>query len=186
MGCVVALSTFTSPCAGSAQPVPSPSAPNLPFPSAAASVVPAVARPAGPLPVDGAYSLPGGIWNCETLGNTPATSVYKLANARTMVERTTLHLANRQPVELDTTFVYNPQHRSWKLSMQGGAYIASAPGWSQSTWIFQGEEADESPHRSVRLVYTSLGPDAYRSDYQALNQSSWKTFSGATCKREIP
>ena len=155
-------------------------------PAATALAATSIATPKVSLPVDGAFSLPGGIWNCETLANSTATSVYKVSDARTMVERTTLHLPHRPPVELDTTFTYSPALGRWSLSMQHGAYTATAPQWSQPTWTFEGYEADADPRGRVRLVYTSLGPDAYRSDYQALNKGTWQTFSGATCKREVP
>ncbi len=138
------------------------------------------------LPIDGAYSLPGGIWKCETLANTTATSVYHLVGRGHIEEKTTLHLPKRPPVELDTTFEFLPRRKAWVLIMQKGAYIATAPVWSSGNWIFKGIESDAEPHRVVRLVYTSLGADAYRSDYEAKNNSGWETFSGATCKREIP
>jgi hypothetical protein len=198
---IVALSAVVS-AAASAQFVasasPNAGPPPAPTASAAAGYGPEASPATGPeiptqstvraasLPIDGAYSLPGGIWNCETLANSVATSVYKMTAPRTMLERTTLHLPHRPPVELDTTFVYDPQRDRWGLSMQKGAYVATAPPWSTATWTFAGTEVDGDPHRNVRLVYTSLGPDAYRSDYEALIKNAWQTFSGATCRREIP
>lgn len=195
-------------------PVPSPSATNVASPfanaqGAAASpsqppvmpvVEPAAAPvlerpatapvathlPASSLPIDGAYSLPGGVWKCETLANTSATSVYRLTDRTHIEEKTMLRLPKRPPVELDTSFEFDQGHGVWKLSMQKGAYLATAPVWDGATWSFKGIESDADPHRVVRLVYTSLGPDAYRSDYEAQNHGNWETFSGATCKRQIP
>jgi hypothetical protein len=113
-------------------------------------------------------------------------SVYRLTDPTHMEEKTMLRLPKRPPVELDTSFEFDPVRGVWKLSMQKGAYVATAPVWDGATWSFKGIESDADPHRPVRLVYTSLGPDAYRSDYQAQNHGSWETFSGATCKRQIP
>jgi hypothetical protein len=103
-----------------------------------------------------------------------------------MVERTKLILPKRAPVELDTTFIYDRAHDLWHLSMQDGAYVATAPSWSTETWTFTGTETDGAVKESVRLVYTSLGVGAYRSDYQSLRNGGWQTFSGATCKRIVP
>jgi hypothetical protein len=138
------------------------------------------------LSVDGAFSLPGGIWNCETLGNSTATSVYKLESATTISERTKLVLAKRPPVELDTLFTYSPKHDRWTVSLQDGKYVGTAPAWSNDTWTFNGTYIEGAEKRPVRLVYTSLGADAVRIDFQAVAPDGWRTFSGATCKREIP
>jgi hypothetical protein len=136
--------------------------------------------------VDGAFSLPGGVWKCETLANSTATSVYKLESAGKIVEHTKLVLPKRAPVELDATFVYDPARHLWNLSMQNGAYVATAPSWSTDTWTFTGTEANGGLKEAIRLVYTSLGDGAYRVDFQTRHQGSWQTFSGATCKRSIP
>ena len=153
-------------------------------PGAPATDAPAAAPHAQP--VDGAFSLPGGIWNCETLGNSTATSVYKLENATTISERTQLALNKHAPIELDTLFTYSPKHDRWTVSLQDGKYVGTAPAWSNETWTFNGIYIEGSEKRPVRLVYTSLGADAVRIDYQAVAPDGWRTFSGATCKREIP
>ncbi len=142
--------------------------------------------PVGIVRVDGAFSLPGGVWNCETLANSTATSVYKLESPSKMIERTKLVLQKRPPVELDTTFVYDSAHGLWHLTMQNGAYVATAPSWSTDTWMFTGTETNGDLKEAIRLVYTSLGNGAYRVDYQTRREGRWQTFSGATCKRSIP
>jgi hypothetical protein len=162
--------------------------------SAAAAQTPATDAPPTDPPttaphvsrVDGAFSLPGGIWNCETLGNSAATSVYKLENATTISERTKLTLKKQAPVELDTLFTYSSKREQWTVSLGDGKYVGTAPAWSSDTWTFNGTYLEGREKRPVRLVYTSLGADAVRIDYQAVAADGWRTFSGATCKREIP
>jgi hypothetical protein len=124
---------------------------------------------------------------CETLGNTQARSVYKLTGPNVIQERTTLHLPHQPSIELDSEFVFDRRFNRWGLSMEQGAFTAAGPAWSTGSWVLVGIETDTNPHRTVRLVYTSLGPDAYRSDFQSLTKGgSWRTFSGATCRRMIP
>lgn len=149
-------------------------------PTPAPSTAPRISR------VDGAFSLPGGVWNCETLGNSKATNVYKLENATTISERTKLELPKHPEVELDTLYTFSSLHGVWTVSLQDGKYAGTAPPWSTDTWTFNGTYVEEGQKRPVRLVYTSLGIDALRIDYQAVSDGNWRTFSGATCKREIP
>ena len=161
----------------------------VPASAEAQTVAPATDAPTAPphvSRVDGAFSLPGGIWNCETLGNSTATSVYKLENAATISERTKLALKNHAPVELDTLFTYSPKRDQWTASLEDGKYVGTAPAWSSDTWTFNGTYLEGREKRPVRLVYTSLGTDAIRIDFQAVAADGWRTFSGATCKREIP
>jgi hypothetical protein len=33
------------------------------------------------------------------------------------------------------------------------------------------------------MVYTDLGADAYRRDFQRLDGASWATYAGETCRR---
>jgi hypothetical protein len=142
--------------------------------------------PTAPLRVDGAFSLPGGIWACETMGNSPATSVYKLVNSTTILERTMLQLPKRPAAKLESVFRYNPKSASWTVSVQSGLFSGTAPVWSGTTWAFDGLYVAGGELRPVRLVYTSLGDGAMRIDYETNRAGFWRTFSGATCSRRMP
>jgi len=160
-----------------------------PLPSAGITATPAppvTAEPPRVSSVDGAFSLPGGVWNCETLANSTATSVYKLENPTTISERTKLMLPKHAPVELDSLFSFSRARNRWTVSLQDGKYVGVAGPWSTDTWTFEGTYVEGDEKRPVRLVYLSLGADAVRIDYRTPQGGSWRTFSGATCKRTIP
>jgi len=116
------------------------------------------------------------------MGNALGTHQYALQDDGSIGMRNVLQV-DKGSVEIRETYRFDLDRRVWKMATQGGVYTGTAPPWHGERWIFEGVEITSGRPRPVRMVYTDLGTQAFRRDFQASLDGTWRTFSAETCKR---
>jgi hypothetical protein len=104
--------------------------------------------------------------------------------------------------EWDDTYRYDAKTGHWTWTSSQANRPGSlqekgiAPRWTGDKWTFEGQETLTQPAAegsvttqprpfvtSIRSVYTSLGPDAFRHEIETFRNGGWVTGSASTCKR---
>jgi hypothetical protein len=159
-----------------------PSAPPSPLPSSA----PASASPAPtPVPVDRALSLLGDPWACETDHHAALVSAFSAPSEDRIDVRTTLAGGLAGNRHIDEAFVWDPVAATWHANVAGGAFVGSAPRWSGEVWIFTGTAATGGHTYNGRMVFTALGPNAFRRDFELERDGRRQIYSLETCSRDL-
>ncbi len=128
---------------------------------------------------DRAYALVGD-WNCESAGGEPSTHRYVLGADGSITLLNDVRVAARS-YEIVETYRFDSARHLWTTAVRGGGYVGTASPWSREKWIFNGIETERGRHSAVRMIYTDLGTQAYRRDFQLAG--SGQTFVSETCKR---
>ena len=129
---------------------------------------------------DHAYALVGDPWSCESVNGEPSTQRY-ISDAEGSI---TLHddvRVAKHSYDIVETYRFDPVRGLWNTEVRGGGYAGTAAPWAHEKWIFNGIETERGRHSEVRMVYTQLGEQAYRRDFQL--SSNGQTFVSETCKR---
>ena len=129
---------------------------------------------------DRAFSLVGR-WICTGTAGPPSTLTYTRAGDIVKL-RTELVIA-KKPLNIDETYAFDPATARWTTLTQGNAYRGVAAAWLANTWIFDGTVPSGDRRAPVRMVYTTLGADTFRREYQRPDGDVWKAFHGETCRR---
>ncbi|GAC1501258.1 MAG: hypothetical protein NVS2B8_20340 [Vulcanimicrobiaceae bacterium] len=84
---------------------------------------------------------------------------------------------------VNETYRYDAGSSQWRTATQGNAYTGVAPTWTQDEWTFEGSVPKGNARAKVRMVYTYLGANAFRREYQRSENDAWTTFHSQTCHR---
>jgi hypothetical protein len=79
-------------------------------------------------------------------------------------------------------FRFDAPRQRWSTYVEGGDFSARGAPWHGRYWVFEG--VWRGVGAAARLIYTSLGPNAFRRDFQVRGGDQWKTSTGETCIRE--
>ncbi len=77
-------------------------------------------------------------------------------------------------------FTYDATQNVWHLTTSAAATPLVALPQSSDTWVFTGNEGAGRP---VRILYTTLGPLAFRREHQVSAQNGWVDDAETVCKR---
>lgn len=121
-----------------------------------------------------------GEWSCETFTNWPSEQRYTVDESDRLVLRNDLQSPDG-PVTIVQRFRFNSHAKRWSTYIDGGDFSAKGGEWLERRWNLDGVWRGIS--KPARLVYTFLGPDAYRRDFQLLEAGRWRSSSGETCYR---
>ena len=130
-----------------------------------------------------------GTWNCQGAvpGNTSVEVYSALADGSVNLENRVRASTGRVGVVLET-FRYDQASASWTLSAGANAFFGGlqlrAPAWTEATWLLTGTEIVNDRPRPTRIVYTDLGPLAFRREHQAQSGSVWQDDAQLTCRRD--
>lgn len=110
--------------------------------------------------------------------------------------------ANGARGEFDEQYRLDPATGVWTWTAEQPSMPAfhergTAGPWTTQTWIFDGTlsivpssrsldslaEPAPTTKEGVRMVYTSLGDDAFRREFERYQNGAWITRSATTCKR---
>ena len=80
-------------------------------------------------------------------------------------------------------FSYDATHAVWQLSTVASLTPLVAAPATGDRWIFSGTEGDRRAPRPVRIVYTALGPAAFRREHQTPIRDGWIDDGEAVCRR---
>jgi hypothetical protein len=156
-------------------------------PARTASSAPTVLAPSPrPAPPDQALSLAGNPWECETDHHVGLVSTFSAPSPNRVDVRTTLRdgLAGKQ--HIDEAFVWDPLAARWRATVAGGAFVGSAPRWTGEAWTFSGSASTGGHTYDGRMVFTALGPNAFRRDFELERDGRWQIYSLETCSRDLP
>ena len=129
---------------------------------------------------DHAYALVGGPWSCESVNGEPSIQRYVLGADGSITLHDDVRVAKRS-YDIVETYRFDPARGLWDTTVRGGGYAGAAMPWSGEKWVFNGIETERGRRSKVRMVYTQLGDQAYRRDFQL--SISGETFVSETCKR---
>jgi hypothetical protein len=135
-----------------------------------------------PTPRDRVANLVGGVWQCDTIGGSTATHTYSENDDGSIELQTELH-AGFRTFRIMETYRFDDTRNTWTVNAGGGAYTGTASTWSGYKWVFDGVERLRGQSHPVRMVYYDLADQAFRRDFQALQDGVWRTYSAETCKR---
>jgi len=135
------------------------------------------APPTGP---DRALAL-AGVWDCSESSGAPSKLTYT-RKGNSLKLRNELVIAHKL-FTVDELYKYDPSEEQWRTSTQGNAYAGVAPKWVEGVWTFEGTVPRGNARTSVRMIYTSLGTNAFRREYQRSENGDWKTFHAQTCHK---
>jgi len=131
---------------------------------------------------DRALSLIGGSWSCATGSGHTAKHVYTKSGDGSIKLHNELVIANKV-FAIDEVYRFDMVKDQWYTVTQGDAYSGTAPPWRQTDWVFVGSVPHGKSRVPVRMVYGSLGPNAFERAFQRDDSGSWKTFTTETCRR---
>jgi hypothetical protein len=172
------------------RPIDTPSPNGSETPSALPSSRPIAT--ATPHPVQLAPSIRSdallGNWHCTTFGGTTLAHEFSRADdAVSLYVTTTIVLPNGKQVKLHEVYAHNPNTHMWTAVLAGGLIYAKGADWTGGdTWTLVGQSRENGTPIRFRMVFTDLGTDAYRRDFQRLEGASWATYAGETCLRAQP
>lgn len=169
-----------------AAPVLAQRQPRTPAPLAAATakhVALVQHAPVATAPVrDRAFSLVGGAWSCATKSGDPAKHVYT-RNADGSIKLHNELLIAKKVFAIDETYRFDKSKGQWSTVTQGNAYVGVASPWKQTNWTFVGSVPHENSRLPVRMIYGSLGANAFEREFQRYEDGDWKSFTSETCRR---
>jgi len=125
-----------------------------------------------------------GNWACTTFGGTTLTHEFSRADdAVSLYVTTTIVLPNGKPAKLHEAYAHNPNTHVWTAVLAGGLIYAKGFDWTDDTWVLVGQSRENGAPTRFRMVFTDLGTDAYRRDFQRPDGTAWATYAGETCRR---
>ena len=128
-----------------------------------------------------------GNWGCTTFGGTTLTHEFSRADdAVSIYVTTTIVLPNGKTAKLHEVYAHNPNTHVWTAVLAGGLIFAKGSDWTDNTWTLVGQSRENGTPMRFRMVFTDLGTDAFRRDFQRPDGASWATYAGETCRRAQP
>jgi hypothetical protein len=128
-----------------------------------------------------------GTWACTTFGGTTLTHEFSRADdAVSLYVTTTIVLPNGKTAKLHEVYAHNPNTHVWTAVLAGGLIYAKGSDWTDATWNLVGQSRENGAPIRFRMVFTDLGTDAYRRDFQRPDGDAWATYAGETCRRTQP
>ncbi len=137
-------------------------------------------RASGGTPVDRAYELTQGIWDCKTFGGAAATHTYTRKADGTIELHNVLSIA-KHAYTIDETYRFDRATARWTAATSGGAYAGSASRWTGDTWVFNGDMPLGGHRVPVQMIYSRLGDRAFRRDFVRVQDGAPATFAAETC-----
>jgi hypothetical protein len=179
-----------SPEPSTGPPSPEPVLPESPAPTIEPSVlaparnVPSLRPPTGS--ADRVFALLGDAWACETAHHADLVSNFTAPAANKIAVRTTLEGAIAGNQHIDETFIWDPTAAMWRANVADGAFIGSSPRWIDDVWTFVGSVVTAGHKYPGHMVFTALGANAFRRDFEAQRNGRWRIYSLETCSRGLP
>ena len=160
------------------QPTPEPTPTSVPSPTALPTFLGVTAPIHGSR--DRAFSLIGH-WGCLSTAGLPNKLTF--TRAGDVVRLRTEFVTGRKPLTIAQSFAFDPKTKRWTTLIQDNASTGVATPWLDRTWVFD-ETVLRGPRRvPERMVYTTLGANAFRHEYQRRFGEAWNTFQSETCRR---
>jgi len=132
-----------------------------------------------------------GTWDCR--GPVPGSvsrEAYSRSGENRIVLRNVVHTARGLTGVVHETFGYDSVTATWELSAPMNRFFdvmqLGAQNWRAQQWIFTGTQTVQNVARPTRIIYTSLGPDAYRREHQSATRGGWQADGAFVCRRESP
>ena len=164
-------------------PSPSPSPVATRAPAKIAARPPSrTASPRIPAASDRAFALVGPTWSCESVGGEPSKHRYTRSGADGITLHDDVRVAQHTYAIVET-YRFDAARRLWTTAVQGGGYTGTASPWLHNKWIFDGIETERGRRSPVRMIYTTLGDQAFRRDFQLAGAGETQTFVSETCTR---
>ncbi len=139
--------------------------------------------PAGPIPPEDQALTLLGSWKCETMSDLEGAQTYTRTGPVEIDLRNDIRDQTGRWFRISQQFRYDRSAAHWSTSLQSGQFVGTAGEWldADEQWTFQGKlNGTQGP---VRIVYTNLGPLAFRRDFQKKVDGRWQTLDLETCKR---
>ena len=133
-------------------------------------------------PTDRAFKLVGSAWSCESVGGEPSTHRYSRSGDDAITLHDDVRVAQHTYAIVET-YRFDAARRLWTTAVQGGGYTGTAAPWLHNKWIFDGIETERGRRSPVRMIYTTLGDQAFRRDFQLSGAGQDQTFVSETCTR---
>lgn len=125
-----------------------------------------------------------GTWDCTTFGGTTLTHEFSRADdAVSLYVTTTIVLPNGKTAKLHEVYAHNTNTHLWTAVLAGGLIFAKGSDWTGDTWTLVGQSRENGAPMRFRMIFTDLGTDAFRRDFQRPDGASWATYAGETCRR---
>ena len=80
-------------------------------------------------------------------------------------------------------FSYDAARAVWQLSTVASLTPLLATSMLGDRWVFSGSEGDRRQPHAVRVVFTALGPAAFRREHQIPVRDGWVDDGEAVCRR---
>jgi hypothetical protein len=74
----------------------------------------------------------------------------------------------------------------WNATVAGDAFTGSAYPWSSSVWTFTGTSRVRDVRYPGQMLFTYLGENAFRRDFELESHGHWVIYSLETCSRGLP
>jgi hypothetical protein len=164
----------------------------------AAAVSPLSAQDAAPA-ADRTAGLIG-TWQCESFRHSNGTWTFVRNGDGSIALNNKFRTDTGLSGEFAETYSFDPQSGLWNWASTqqdrpGGLQEdGKAKPWTAETWTFDGRlritesssgsiQPARTIARNIRMVYTTLGPDAFRRDMETFSDGRWVSSSASTCKR---
>jgi hypothetical protein len=135
-------------------------------------------------PAPGSDYLLGGTWQCMTFGgNKLAHTFSRDDDGTSIVGETLVFLTGGRQATLHEDYRHHTKTGLWTASLAGGTFKATAPEWTANSWTFTGNAIDGGKRFPVAMIFTELGHDAFRRDFQRNLGNGLQTYAGETCER---
>lgn len=150
---------------------------------------------------DRAYSLIG-TWSCSSSGSTGTITYVRNADGSISMKNVFVLANTGAHGEFDEQYRFDPATAVWTWTAEQPSMAAfqergTAGPWTAQNWIFDGSlklvpasrtfdslsEPTPMTEQAVRMVYTSLGGDVFRRDFESYQNGLWVVRSSGTCKR---
>ena len=165
----------TGPRTSRAAPLPSPApdgATVSPSPSALPPMVAtAVATVAGRF---------AGVWRCDGYASEDSSNETYMREAPDVVS-----LVGTLDSGAPTTerFAFDAVRNLWQLTTSGNATTYAGSLDASSRLVFVATPGPRRPGRATRIVYTQLGPAAFRREHQVARNDGWADDAESVCRR---
>jgi hypothetical protein len=156
---------------------------STPTPIPSPTSAPHRAQPTQPLRSDKLI----GDWDCTTFGGTNLTHAFSRADdGVSLYVNTNIRLTTGRLASLHELYAHNPDTHRWTAILAGGLIYAKGPDWRGKQWILAGHSSENGAPVKFRMVFSDLGAEAYRRDFQRMIGGAWATYAGETCRRATP
>lgn len=129
-----------------------------------------------------------GVWKCESAAGSVGTATFTSDAPGSISMKNTYRTTAGTSGEFDETFHFDAGAGTWTWS----STLRSAPDfkesgtagrWTADTWIFEGTLQQSQSTEPVRMIYTRLGENTIRREFEAQVSGAWLTRSSSSCAR---